>query len=470
MFNTIYSIAKNTIIECLREPIYLLMMIAVLVLIGSFPIFSMFCFREQEKLVIDSALATIMLLGWGLSIFVASSALSREIENGTALLLLSKPVNRNVFILGKVFGILASVTLFWVISSMASLIMLRVANDQFRFDGMLMSGYVFALIISFIIGAVFNYVRQSSFSMVSVFSLLITLVLMMIWGQFKYNNETEGTGLSWNVAPALLLVLFALICMATLAAMLSTRFGLVSNLLICVVIFALGLLSDYLIGRSAREPWYDTAPKGTETLWMTHYRFAPTEKYDVGKWDRPVQLDGEGSFTLWSASEEPATLPATLGDLPDKVWEDQQGWVRNPNNVKGKILYLAQYDATDETNRWTILRVGNEQALGKPESKSLEDAYDAYAFRRSIAPPRTPDGGTYLLPVPQGGSYIASALYAVIPNWQLFWMADALAAKQDIPWNYVGAGAIYMLLFATMLVVLAMVVFANREIGKQVIA
>ena len=61
MFHTIYTIAKNTFKECLREPIYLLVLISVLCMIGLFPVFSMFVFREQEKLVMDSALATIML-------------------------------------------------------------------------------------------------------------------------------------------------------------------------------------------------------------------------------------------------------------------------------------------------------------------------------------------------------------------------------------------------------------------------
>ena len=95
MLNTICAIAKNTFKECLREPIYLLVLISVLCMIGLFPIFSMFVFREQEKLVTDSALATIMLFGWALAILVASFAVSREIDNGTALLLLSKPKKRD---------------------------------------------------------------------------------------------------------------------------------------------------------------------------------------------------------------------------------------------------------------------------------------------------------------------------------------------------------------------------------------
>ena len=36
-----------------------------------------------------------------------------------------------------------------------------------------------------------------------------------------------------------------------------------------------------------------------------------------------------------------------------------------------------------------------------------------------------------------GGSWWAKVGYAVIPNWQQFWLADALEDKKSIPWTYV---------------------------------
>ena len=86
MFTALYQVAKNTFRESLREPIYLLVLISALCLIGLFPIFSMFVFRAQERLVIDSAMATTMLFGWGVAVLISSYAVSREINNGTARL------------------------------------------------------------------------------------------------------------------------------------------------------------------------------------------------------------------------------------------------------------------------------------------------------------------------------------------------------------------------------------------------
>ena len=40
----------------------------------------------------------------------------------------------------------------------------------------------------------------------------------------------------------------------------------------------------------------------------------------------------------------------------------------------------------------------------------------------------------------KAGSWWASILYAVTPNWQLFWLADALEGTQKIPLSYLAAG------------------------------
>ena len=84
MFTALYQVAKNTFREALREPIFLLVLLSALCLIGLFPVFSMFVFRAQERLVVDSAMATTMLFGWGIAVLISSYAISREIDNGTA--------------------------------------------------------------------------------------------------------------------------------------------------------------------------------------------------------------------------------------------------------------------------------------------------------------------------------------------------------------------------------------------------
>ena len=56
-----------------------------------------FGFGEDPKLVKDSVLATLLLVGLFCAVIGASSSVAHEIMSGTALAVLSKPVGRMVF-------------------------------------------------------------------------------------------------------------------------------------------------------------------------------------------------------------------------------------------------------------------------------------------------------------------------------------------------------------------------------------
>ena len=55
--------------------------------------------------------------------------------------------------------------------------------------------------------------------------------------------------------------------------------------------------------------------------------------------------------------------------------------------------------------------------------------------------------------------------YRLIPNFQFFWMIDALSEDRVIPWSYVARAAAYAAAFATGFVLLAMSLFETREVG-----
>jgi len=60
-------------------------------------------------------------------------------------------------------------------------------------------------------------------------------------------------------------------------------------------------------------------------------------------------------------------------------------------------------------------------------------------------------------------------LHACLPNWQLFWMADALAAKRPIPAAYVAFGGLYAVLVVAFFMLLAVALFWQREVGSQAV-
>ena len=131
---TIYRLARNAFIECIREPIYFLMLISAMVLIGLFPTAALFVFREQLKFVIDSAMATTLVFSLIVVVICSAHTISMEMKNGTVLLLMSKPVTRASFVLAKILGVLSSVTVFVLLCNAATLISVLIAKDQFRLE------------------------------------------------------------------------------------------------------------------------------------------------------------------------------------------------------------------------------------------------------------------------------------------------------------------------------------------------
>jgi ABC-type transport system involved in multi-copper enzyme maturation permease subunit len=64
------------------------------------------------------------------------------------------------------------------------------------------------------------------------------------------------------------------------------------------------------------------------------------------------------------------------------------------------------------------------------------------------------------------GEWWASALYTIVPNWQLFWLADALdMGKSTFQWGYVGKAFVYVVGYAGASLAVATALFEERELS-----
>jgi ABC-type transport system involved in multi-copper enzyme maturation permease subunit len=63
------------------------------------------------------------------------------------------------------------------------------------------------------------------------------------------------------------------------------------------------------------------------------------------------------------------------------------------------------------------------------------------------------------------GTWVSSVLYTVIPNWQLFWLSDALEKGRTIPWSYVGKAMAYVVGYLGAALAFAMLLFEDRELS-----
>ena len=66
----------------------------------------------------------------------------------------------------------------------------------------------------------------------------------------------------------------------------------------------------------------------------------------------------------------------------------------------------------------------------------------------------------------EAGDWLASTLYTVIPNWQLFWLADAIdMGKSTFHWDYVAKAFAYTVGYAGAALAIGTALFEERELS-----
>jgi len=109
------AVALATVKNELGQPLFLVLTILGTFLIVLFVFLSFYTFGEDIKLLKECGIVVIMLLAAFQGIWSASSSISEEIDGRTALTVLSKPIERRSFVIGKFLGIFWVVTLLFVI-------------------------------------------------------------------------------------------------------------------------------------------------------------------------------------------------------------------------------------------------------------------------------------------------------------------------------------------------------------------
>lgn len=251
MFQQLLTIARNTFVESTRQPIYVVLVMlatAMLVLNTSLAAYTM---SDDNKILVDMGLSTLFLAGLLLAAFTATGVLSAEVDNRTVLTVVSKPVPRPVFVVGKFAGVAGALGLaFWTLMLIFLLtvrhkVMQRASDD---FDGPVLLFGALAILLALVGSTLANYFYRWVFTSTFVFvfaamstvAVGLTLVINSHW-QF----QPVVTDLDPQLLTALLLVFEAVLILTAVAIACSTRLGQVMTLVICTLVFLLGLVSHY---------------------------------------------------------------------------------------------------------------------------------------------------------------------------------------------------------------------------------
>jgi ABC-type transport system involved in multi-copper enzyme maturation permease subunit len=198
-FPKIAAITWTTAKEGVLQPLFYILLfggMAFLLLCLYVPYFT---FGEDVKVYEENGLTLVMLLSIILGLWTASVSLAEEIEGRTALTVLCKPISRRDFVLGKFLGILGPVAILFIVL-----------------------GVYFLGSVSF---------KKSYDS--------------------RETSEPEPTSQQCleevqRIAPGLVLAFFEATVMVSVSVAVSTRVGMLPNLVICSSIYVLGHLVPML--------------------------------------------------------------------------------------------------------------------------------------------------------------------------------------------------------------------------------
>jgi len=100
-----WTIALNTFREALRKKTLYILLVIAFIVIGASKFFSWLSPEEELKMIKDVSFSSIEFFGALIAIFGALGAMATEIEKKTIYTLLSKPITRTNFVVGKFIGL-----------------------------------------------------------------------------------------------------------------------------------------------------------------------------------------------------------------------------------------------------------------------------------------------------------------------------------------------------------------------------
>jgi len=99
------AIARNAFREAVRDRVLYNLVLFVLLLIAGAIFLGEISAGQEAKIIVDLGLSAILLFGVFIAIFVGVGLVYKEIERRTLYAILSKPIGRGEFMLGKYLGL-----------------------------------------------------------------------------------------------------------------------------------------------------------------------------------------------------------------------------------------------------------------------------------------------------------------------------------------------------------------------------
>lgn len=202
------TIAGNAFREAVRDRVLYNLVLFVLLLTAGAIFLGELSAGQEAKIIVDLGLSSILLFGVFIAIFVGVSLVHKEIERRTIYSILSKPIGRGEFLLGKYLGLCLTLLVnVFVMGAGVSLALLYVKG---AWDPLVLSIWP-AIFLIYMELAILTAVALlfSSFSSPALSALLTFFVF--IAGHFSADLKTFAASLGGRTARSFFTALYYLL-------------------------------------------------------------------------------------------------------------------------------------------------------------------------------------------------------------------------------------------------------------------
>lgn len=169
------TVSKFTFLEVYRSKLMVgLLFLALALLIITF-VASEFAYGASAKVALDVGLGIMSLSNIGIAIFIGSTLLSKEIEQRTLYMILSRPISRVSFLLGKIFGLSTVLLLNTIVLGFLSIFLFVQQGGHYQ------ELFIWALVFSFfealivlVFAVFFSLIANMTLSVICTFAIFVT--------------------------------------------------------------------------------------------------------------------------------------------------------------------------------------------------------------------------------------------------------------------------------------------------------
>ncbi|MGZ4829148.1 MAG: ABC transporter permease [Candidatus Angelobacter sp.] len=176
MISRLTAITLNTFREAVRDRVLYNLILFVLLLVASAPLFGQISIGMERLILVNVGLSSISLFGVIIAIFIGIGLVSKEIEKKTLYTILSRPVRRWEFILGKYLGLIMTLVVNTALMTAGFYIALLITNGLHKTDALLLVAIYFTVLQFLIVTALtvlFSTFSSPIFSAIFAFALYV---------------------------------------------------------------------------------------------------------------------------------------------------------------------------------------------------------------------------------------------------------------------------------------------------------